>query len=72
MGIATPVSSSSAPMAGFCTMTLKTGVERSGKTSRGRSWSQTAPRSVPTSTRTSASQGRAKELRTMRSIMAVS
>src|SRR6185437_13168742 len=34
IGIATPVSSSSAPIAGFWTITLKTGAERSGNTSR--------------------------------------
>ena len=34
IGIATEASSSSAPIAGFCTMTLKTGADKSGKTSR--------------------------------------
>src|SRR5262245_14493774 len=41
--MATLVSSSSAPIAAFCTMTVKTGVDRSGKTSRRRSDSHTAP-----------------------------
>ncbi len=61
-GIATPVSSSSAPMAGFCTKTLKTGVARSGKTSRCRSLSQTAPRPAAARTSAKASQGRTKEV----------
>ena len=38
IGMAIPVSSSSAPMAGFCTITLNTGAVRSGNTSRRRSW----------------------------------
>ena len=46
MGMATAVSSSSAPIAGFCTMTLKMGADRSGNTSRRRSWSATAPKAA--------------------------
>ena len=42
-GMAMPVSSSSAPMAAFCTMTLNTGADRSGKTSRRRRESHRPP-----------------------------
>ena len=44
------VSSSSAPIAAFWAMTLKTGAERSGNTSRRRSCSQTAPMAAPAAT----------------------
>src|SRR5947199_1856588 len=63
IGIAMPVSSSSAPMAGFWTITLKTGAERSGNTSRGRAINHVAPIPVPAATRSTARSGRAKVAR---------
>src|SRR5215831_68947 len=66
-GMAMPVSSSSGPIAGFCAMTLNTGVDRSGKTSRGRSLNHVAPSTLPASTRTSARPARADERRISRS-----
>src|SRR2546428_4983013 len=59
MGMAMPVSSSSAPMAGFWTITLKTGAERSGNTSRGSSSSHEAPITVPAAITSTARSGRA-------------
>src|SRR5438128_7687808 len=66
IGIAMPVSSSSAPMAGFWTMTLKTGAERSGNTSRGRAINHVDPIAVPAATRSTARSGRAKVARMTR------
>ena len=51
------VSSSSAPMAGFCVMTLNTGADRSGNTSRRRSCIQNAPMVVPAATSSAVRRG---------------
>jgi len=56
-GIATRISSSSAFIAGFCTITLNTGADRSGNTSRGSSRIHTAPSAAPASARTMATSG---------------
>ena len=64
------VSSSSAPMPGFCTITLKTGADRSGKTSRGSSKSQKAPSAAPPRAMAKARSGLAKKVRMMRAIIA--
>src|SRR5688572_25642890 len=56
-GIVAPVSSSSGPMAGFCTITLNTGADRSGNTSRWSSVIHTAPSAVPATMRSTASSG---------------
>src|SRR5690349_15182436 len=61
IGIAIAVSSSSAPIDAFCTMTLKTGAERSGNTSRRRSFNHTAPITDPASTSSNATTGFANE-----------
>src|SRR5713101_302801 len=66
IGIAMPVSSSSAPIAGFWTITLKTGAERSGNTSRGRAINHVAPIPAPAATRSTARSGRAKVARMTR------
>src|SRR5262245_19340539 len=63
IGIAMLVSSSSAPIAGFCTMTLKTGADRSGNTSWGSAVSHTAPTPVPVPTMRMVKSGRAKVAR---------
>src|SRR6185295_8568474 len=60
------VSSSSAPIAGFCTMTLKSGAERSGNTSRGSARSHVAPMLVAAPTRRMARIGRSKVARMTR------
>src|ERR1700754_3843898 len=71
IGMAIAVSSSSAPIDAFWTMTLKTGAERSGKTSRRRSFNHKAPMTEPASARSSATTGFAKELVMMRSMIMV-
>ena len=71
-GSRSPVSSSSAPIAAFCTITLKTGAERSGKTSRAqlrKRRRRRAPRAASDEQRPRAAAC-AKEARMMRSIMA--
>src|SRR5688572_7068700 len=60
IGIATDASSSSEPIAGFWTMTLKTGADRSGKTSRRSCPKLTAPNAVATRTTRMVNAGRAK------------
>src|SRR5262245_38173483 len=71
IGIAMPVSSSSAPIAAFWTMTLNTGAERSGKTSRRRFCKETAPNTVPATAKIRASADFANDARMRRSIMSV-
>src|SRR5215217_3335082 len=66
MGMATAVSSSSAPMAAFWTMTLKMGADRSGKTSRRSPWSATAPKADSARASTTVRPGRAKDVRSTR------
>src|SRR5262245_44631561 len=57
------VSSSSAPMAGFCTMTLKTGADRSGNTSRRSSRKDATPSPTPAAINSSETSGREKAAR---------
>src|SRR5687767_1509884 len=72
IGMATDASSSSAPIAAFCTMTLNTGADRSGNTSR-RSWLKlTAPNAVATRTTRIVNAGRAKAADMRRLVMRAS
>src|SRR5688572_1387659 len=71
-GMAIAVSSSSAPIAGFCAITLKTGADRSGNTSRRRSWSHSAPMTAPAATSSVVMSGVRSEARIVRSTMAAS
>src|SRR5688572_30865343 len=63
-----PISSSSAVIAGFWTITLKIGTDRSGNTSRGSSRSHAKPSAAASSTRPTPRIGRAKNPRMMRKI----
>ena len=69
IGIATDASSSSAPIAGFWTMTLKTGADRSGNTSRRSSRKLTAPKAVATRTTRIVNAGRANAADMMRLVI---
>src|SRR5688500_4518050 len=72
IGIATEASSSSAPIEAFWTMTLKTGADRSGNTSRRSCWKLRAPKTAATRTARIVNAGRAKAASSRRVFTAAS